>query len=370
MALIASSLLLTRSAGAQVNDAAVTATAPAAGSSLQLNVVVGPPAGGEPVANLPQSAFTVLDNGQPQPIQSFRAVSGKQAASELLLVVDSVNIRYTQLAYERQQIQKFLKQNEGQLALPTSLTLVSDTKTEITGATTDGNGLSNTLSDKVIGLRDLTRSSGFYGAEERLDISLKALHEVLAHAAATPGHKIVIWISPGWPLLSGPAVELTNRQEDGIFQEIVNLSAEIHRANVTLYSVNPLGAQESVGRTFYYEQFVKGVRKPSDASLGNLGVQVLAAQSGGLVLNSSNDTRELLQRAVADTAAEYTLTLAPSAAAPDGKNGYHSLEVRVANLPNSRLKVRTDQGFYTLPSTQPGTKPVPEITPIPGPGVR
>lgn len=312
---------------------------------LTLNVVVAP-SSGEPVANLPQSAFTVLDNGQPQAIQSFRAVSGKQAASEVLVVVDAVNIRYTQLAYARQQIEDFLKDNGGQLAFPTSLVILTDTKTETTGFTTDGNGLSGVLEQKVIGLRELTRSTGFYGAQERLDISLKAFTEVMARAGEAPGHKIVIWVSPGWPLLSGPGIDLSAKEADGIFAQAVRLSDDLHRANVTLYSVDPLGAQQSVLRTFYYENYLKGLRKPGDAQLGNLGLQVLAVQSGGLALSSSNDVRRLIEKALKDTQAEYEVTLAPETVPADGKAGYHGLEVRVTQ---PGLKARTDQSFYAQP---------------------
>ena len=319
--------------------------APAPPAPLHLNIVVAPNSG-EPVANLPQSAFTVLDNGQPQTLASFRAVSGKDVATEVLIVVDSVNIRYTQLAYARQQLADFLRQNGGQLPFPTSLLLLSDTSLEATPFTTDGNGLSKTLEDKTIGLRDLRRSSGFYGAQERLDISLKGLSQVLAKASEAKGHKIVLWMSPGWPLLSGPGVELTAKESDGIFGEIVGFSTNMHRADVTLYSIDPLGTQEGVGRTFYYEEFLKGVEKPSQAQLGNLGLQVLAVQSGGLALSSSNDVRGLFAKAMRDTTAEYQITLPPSTVAPDGDHGYHSLEVRVAQ-PN--VKARTDRGFYTQP---------------------
>ncbi len=312
---------------------------------LKLNVVVTH-ASGEPVADLPGNAFTVLEDGQPQPVSGFKAVSGKEAATAVFLVLDAVNIRYSQLSYARQQIETYLKAGGGHLQLPTSLILVSDTKTETTGLSTDGNGLSSVLENKVIGLRVLTRSAGFYGAEERLDISLKALQEVIARAGETPGHKIVIWVSPGWPLLSGPGVELSARQEQGIFNDVVRYSTALHRADVTLYSVDPLGAQEGVLRTFYYQNFLKGIRKPSEAVLGDLGLQVLAVQSGGLALNSNNDIGLLIKKATSDTHAEYQLTLPPATAPAAGNSGYHSVEVRLAD---PGLKARTDQGFYTLP---------------------
>lgn len=342
---LTSALLLTLPLSSAFGQATAQPETPPAPTRLHLNVVVMPNSG-EPVANLPQSAFTVLDNGQPRTMESFRAVSGKEAATEVLIVVDSVNIRYTQLAYARQELAKFLQGNNGHLTFPTSLILLSDTSLEATGFTTDGIGLSKTLQDKTIGLRDLRRSSGFYGAQERLDISLKGMSQVLAKASEAKGHKIIVWISPGWPLLSGPAVQLSANQANSIFQEIIGFSNEIHRADVTLYSIDPLGTQENLARTFYYEEFLKGVQKPSQAQLGNLGLQVLAVGSGGLALSSSNDVRGLLNKAMRDTTAEYQITLPPSNVAPDGDHGYHSLEVRVAQ---PGAKARTDQSFYTQP---------------------
>lgn len=314
--------------------------------AISLNVVVTPNGkGAEPVAELAQSAFTLFDNGKPQPLTSFRAVMGGTEPVKTFLVVDSININFTRLAYEREEIEKYLKAHEGQLASPTSLAIVSDTSTEATpGFTTNGNQLSQVLNDKTIGLRELRRSSGFYGAEDRLDLSLRALQNIVAQAAKLPGKKAIVWVSPGWPLLSGPNVELSGKQSQGLFNQIVAFSAQLRAAHVTLYSVDPLGASQGPLSTFYYEQFVKGVRKPSQVALGDLGLQVLAVQSGGLALSSSNDIAALLQRCADDTKASYEITyVAPPAEVP---NEYHEIQVKVAE---PQLAARTRQGYYSQP---------------------
>ena len=319
---------------------------PSTGSTLHLNVVVTPKANaGEPVANLTQGAFTVLDNGHPQPISSFRAVSGASDHVKTYLVIDGININFTRLAYEREQIDAYLKAREGRLEEPTALAVVTDTSTESTpGFTTDGHVLSTTLASKDIGLRELRRSSGFYGAEDRLGLSLRALANVVAKAATLPGRKAIIWVSPGWPYLSGPNVQLSNKQENGLFQQIVAISAQMRQANVTLYSVDPLGASEGPGRTFYYEEFLKGVRKPSQAQLGNLSLQVLATRSGGLALSSSNDVAALIQRCADDSQASYEIGY--QAPPSDAGTEYHDVQVKVAGPP---LVARTRQGYYAAP---------------------
>jgi len=71
---------------------------------------------------------------------------------------------------------------------------------------------------------------------------------------------------------------------------------------------------------------------------------VLSTQSGGLVLNASNDIKGLIDRSVADADAFYTLTL--EAAVAERPNEYHSIEVKVAT---PGLSVRTRSGYYVQP---------------------
>ena len=314
------------------------------GSAINLNAVVTT-SSGEPVPDLPQSAFTVLDNGKPQTIQSFRALTGSAEPVRVIVVADAVNIGFSRLAYERNQLEAFFHANDGRLAEPTSLAVVTDTNTEaLAGFSKDGNALAEALDNKNTGLRVLRRDSGFYGAEDRLDISLRALQSVIARAGTIPGRKIIVWVSPGWPLLSGPAVQLSGKQADGIFRDIIALSTQMRQANITLYSVDPLGAGQGVGRTFYYEEFLKGVSKTSQVEPGDLGLQVLAVQSGGLALSSSNDVTALVQRCVNDSKAFYEISYRPPPA--DAPNQYHHIEVRVAE---PHLTVRSRQGYYSEP---------------------
>ena len=299
----------------------------------------------QPVAGLAQSSFAVLDNGVVQPMRSFRAVSGQAEPVKVLIVVDAVNVGYQRVAFERQQIDRFLKANDGKLEEPTGLAIFTDTGTQIQpGFSTDGNALSALLQKQVIGLRDLRGSSGFYGAAERLDLSLKTLSQLVSHARSQPGRKFIVWISPGWPLLSGPSLVLSSKDEQRLYGEVVALSTSLREADTTLYAVNPLGAAEDPGRTFYYETFLKGVRKPSEALPGNLGLQVLALQSGGLALSSSNDVSDMLRRCFADATAFYEIAYQPPPA--DAPQAYHTIEVR---LTEPHLPARTRQSYYATP---------------------
>jgi VWFA-related protein len=125
-----------------------------------------------------------------------------------------------------------------------------------------------------------------------------------------------------------------------LFASIVDLSTRLREARVTLYSINPMISSDAT----YYQAFLKGVTKPSSVQIANLALQVIAVQSGGLALTSSNDTAAMLQQCVADTAAYYEVSFDPvPAATPDE---YHKLNVQLAK---TGLAARTRDGYYAQP---------------------
>jgi len=312
---------------------------------ITLDVVVTPKSG-PPVGDLQQQDLTVLDNKSPQTIASFRAVTGRDAPIEAILVIDTVNTDYDRISYARIQIDKFLRAEAGRLAYPIAIAVVSDKDVQILGGSfsTDGNALATALDKDEIGLRMITRSTGYYGATERLQISLHALHQLVASEAPRPKRKIMLWISPGWPLLSGPNTMLDSKEQQQIFADIVSFSNQLEQARVTLYSINPLGTNESLTQESYYKDFLKGVSKPSQVLIGDLGLQVLAVQSGGLSLNLSNDIAGALTECLADSAPYYEISfVAPPSAQRDE---YHHLEIKIDK---PELTARTRQGYYAQP---------------------
>lgn len=314
-----------------------------AGKSIELDVVVTPKAG-PPVTGLEQKDFTILDNKAPQSITSFHAYAGPDAPVEVILLIDAVNTNFQHIAYERSEIDKFLRANGGKLAHPTTLAIFTDAGVRMQGAfSTDGNALATSLDQQTVALRSINRTAGFYGATERFDLSMKALAQLGTSETAHPGRKLILWISPGWPLLTGPRVEIDGKQQQQLFNAIVQTSTGLRQDHITVYNIDPLGATENPLRTSYYEEFVKGVKKPSQVNIGNLGLQVFAVQTGGLVLTSSNDVSALLQQAFRDADAWYEISFEP---VPSEPNEYHQIEVRV-DKPG--LIARTRTGYYAQP---------------------
>jgi len=76
-----------------------------------LNVLVTDPSG-KAVTGLSQDDFTILDNGQPQKISSFRPLTGnaKDQPLHVILLLDAVNNSARNFASERKAVEKFLAQ--------------------------------------------------------------------------------------------------------------------------------------------------------------------------------------------------------------------------------------------------------------------
>jgi VWFA-related protein len=319
---------------------------------ISLDVVVTDKSG-TPIPGLKQQDFVVFDSKQQQTIVSFRAAEESKDAEpvQVILLIDGVNSGLQSVNIGRMGLEKFLRRDGGKLELPTSLVLFSDTSTQVQPRPTrDGNGLAGALQSNPSGIRAIGNSAGFYGATERLDLSLRALEGLIAFELKQPGRKLLVWMSPGWPLITGPGIDPTAKAQAWMFNAIVSFSKELRDARMTIYSIDPLGMSDALsGRTFYWQNFVKGVPFAKKVEGGNLALQVLATQSGGRVLNSSNDLDNLIASCMADARAYYTLSFdAPRA---DHANEYHAIEVKV-DKPG--LTARTRTGYYAQPYPNPG----------------
>jgi hypothetical protein len=138
---------------------------------------------------------------------------------------------------------------------------------------------------------------------------------------------------------------MLSSKQQGIFNDIVTLSDRLRQARITLYAVDPLGTDDAAGfLTFGYKQFLKPVRKAGQVQFGHLALQVLAYQSGGRILNSSNDVVGEIAACDADANAFYVLSF--DGLPGDGPNEYHALEIKI-DKPG--LAARTRSGYYAQP---------------------
>ena len=312
---------------------------------VYLDVVVTDKAGA-PVSGLELKDFTLLDNNQPGKILSFQAFGGSlQKASppvEVILLIDTVNEPFQQISITRQQIANFLLQNGGHLAEPVSLFVLTNKGVDVQHRPTyDGNGLAQDIWQLDNHLRTINRSGGFWGADERFQLSLQAFQIIADNEAKRPGRKLLIWAGSGWPLFDNPEIDFTSKEQQQNFNELVRLSTMLREARISVYSVS-LG-QPNLG-TFLYQGFLKGVQKPAKMNLPNLGLKVFAVETGGRVVGPDNDMAAQINKCVQDVGAYYTLSFDPPQT--DRANEYHDLKVLVDN---PALTARTNTGYYNQP---------------------
>lgn len=302
---------------------------------------------GHPVTGLRQSDFTLLDDKSPAPIQSFAAhTPGPASLETAILVFDTVNMGFSGDSVAREQLLNYLHSFHGALPFPMSMIVLTDKGITPIGKTSDDpKTLLAALNTQQGQLRDIGRSTGFWGAVEIEEASINSLNLLVRVMAEMPGRKLLIWVGPGWPIFDNPRVVYNDSQLHQIFSEAVGLSNQMTRAQATLYDVDPLGTWDAGSfRTFVWESFTKPIQRWDKSLPGDLALQVLAKQSGGLVLNSSNDVAGEVRTCTQDGAAWYTITFAPqSSEKPDT---WHSVQVK---LDKPGLIVRTRPGYYAQP---------------------
>jgi VWFA-related protein len=306
---------------------------------------------GKPVEGLQEKDFAVLDNKQPQKMLSFESSAGESGGEsrfgplKIFLLIDELNVSFNRIASERSQMQKFFLQNGGKLSHPVTLAFYTESGIELRkDSTNDGNALLSTYDQHVTGLRALTPVAGGDAAMEQFQRSIRALNAMAARLKQMPGRKMVIWLSPGWPIQpTGANVDLNAEQERGLFTSLLTIWNSLLQARITLYSVDPLGVDDAGGQVNYYEDFLKPVITSKRIQVANLALQVFARKTGGLVLNSSNDIAAQLNRCLADAGSYYTLEIRTGPSEHPAQ--YHAIEVKVEH----GLTARSREGYYSQP---------------------
>jgi VWFA-related protein len=330
-------------------------TSPGPDTSLgfvQLDVTVTDKSG-KPVKGLGVMDFTLLDNGQPQKIVSFRAFDGTTAKPnppvEVILVMDSINLSDAQFFEVEKSVDKFLRRNGGNLFQPVSVYLLSSEGLLVTPwPTTDGNLLATEIARKSELRPVLVNKVISYEAvpftyheksPNRNRLSLNALGMVVLAERQTPGRKLLLWLSGGWPVQSNESVAFEKS-----FDWITEFSTRMREAHIELFSLNAWTPQVQ-GQDLLYLNYLPGVKSAREANPPNMALEVLALQSGGRIVDASDGFSGEIEKLAADANAFYAITFDPPRA--DFPDEYHELNMK---LGKPELEARTRTGYYDQPS--------------------
>jgi VWFA-related protein len=299
-------------------------------------------AGGKPVSDLTPRDFTLLDNGQPVKIRTLHSsLAASELPPELIFVVDTINLSSQQLTQTESALVHFLGQNNGHLAVPCFLyRLTPDGLFSSLRSTKDG----NLLAEEVKQLRFMPTvwRSGRNGdrdplglwvnSTKRNPLSLRALGSIAIHQREIAGRKVVLWIGPGWPVLD---------TADNNFNEITELSTRLREARITLDNIN---VWLTPVPSFDYHQYLDAPRSQDDTQPANMALQVVATNTGGLVLDSSEDLDREIDRCVEQVRSFYNITFNPPHT--DAVDEFHELLIKI-DRPG--LTARTATGYYNEP---------------------
>ncbi len=355
---------------------------------------------GRPVPGLKLEDFSVRDNGQPVENLKLGAAENESGSepTEIVFMIDALSSNFEEIARAKKQISLLLEKNGGQLAHRVSIVwlamgppknasnapVAADAKTlvrpvdnrqaslRVILSSKDGQELGRELGKSEIVPSGILDAQGRQGNEQRARLSLQALDVVASAEMDRPGRKVVIWISPGWPLL----LQSDQCSRDELFDFVVYLNTQLGRARMTLFAVDPLGVTGAMNefQSSYsamgigsespqsgirgyspqtsgsasgqgsYSSSAKVPRSVKQVEPEDVALPVLALQSGGRALSQSNDLGAELAASVAVADTFYTLSYdAPAAKKP---NEYHALEVRVAR---HGLSVKNRAGYYAQP---------------------
>ena len=359
---------------------------------------------GAPVRGLGKSDFTLLENGAERKIAVFEEVQTtavrprrpslpagvfsnylvRESAPRrvTIIVMDSINTRFNDKSYARDQILKFLGETAASNEPIALLQLQRGGVRVIHDFTTDPAVLAKALrrftegaapqagSEQEIVDPDVAAETGQFGdmmreaelnfvAFERLfaaRLTLDGMQAIARAYAAIPGRKSLIWASGGFPFsiddltraLSGGVGAATSSLFD-ILPYYEKTWQALNDANMALYPVDVRGLVvlgADVSRRSSGSGLQSAYRREAWMHHETLATFAeFADMTGGKAYYNTNDLVHAFRAAVDDSASYYMLGfyLAPD----DRKPGWRKLQVKVKQ---AHVQVRTRSGFYVLPA--------------------
>jgi len=318
---------------------------------------------GQPVPGLSKSDFEVSEDNESQEIASFEehslqnanasagtgATQSAQTTAQTIILIDEMNTKYTDLAYARYCMRKLLQKNGGQLSQTTALmALTNKGLIVLHEATRDGNAVWSALDHHRPDL-PWRLQGGVYGASERINLSLGALEQIAVAFADSPVRRSIVWISPGFPILSGARLDQNSQRK--LFFAIRRLSLDLLHARLTIYTVDPRGLIADSGdvtaQTFYAgSEYLSNNPK---LDFRDMVLEQFSSETGGKSFWGRNDVDAEVARSMNEEANYYTLTYYPANQSLDGK--YRKISIKM----NRRdLKARTRSGYFPVAETPLG----------------
>ena len=326
---------------------------------------------GKSITGLKKEDFIIEDNGVRQDVRLFltettppsttpsadsssqTAMPGKRVftnsseqpiavSHSTILLIDKINTDWSDLAYARLELLKFLRQ----LPATEPMALYIADSTHLSAVAELGSHAGDILErltsrhDPITSLLG-TEPSQMSSAEDICRRSLQAMRAVASHLAPVPGRKSVIWISAGFSM--GDPSKGTSCY--GVAQVA---GQSLNAANVAIYSVDAPGLVAPYGDAAQPPEPYAGLSgayqfavRQQSFTRSIIGRQAslldLAGRTGGRAFLNANDLLGAIRTAVADPDGSYRLGFYPDVR---GDGQFHRITLKIPERPEVHLRYR------------------------------
>lgn len=337
---------------------------------------------GNPVNNLTRDDFTILEDKVPQRVRYFELPSEHHMPDEdqgkmvvhssadlkkignapiTLLVLDETNTAFTDEAYARYCMNKYLDRQPVVMPQPTTLLVATDTHFNvIQDFTQDREALRTAVKKHMPELPMSMMRSGANssGAAERMSHTLGALYQIAKASGGVAGRKTIIWVGAGFP--SFDVEQMSAPVADAVQSAMKRITQTLLESHVTLFTIDPtvnitsVNPMETPEDLQYAEDQSDG--QPYD---DQIKFSTLAPATGGTALFSRNDIDKEVETAIQQGANFYTLSYSPTNRSAD-TNVYRKIRVV---MKNPEWTAVTRDGYFPRVSDTANPFDKPDATP-------
>jgi VWFA-related protein len=392
-------------AGQPGANTAQTTTLRVSSRLVLVNVVVHDKSG-MPVKDLTVQNFTVLDQGRPQTIGKFMAVSAPPTAASSMpplpfntftnrieqrtgetttatvILLDALNTEFSDGAYVRGQVVRFLKELR-----PTDHVALYGLGRHVYVLhefTQDQASLLKALDNYQPGtgldvgvFPDLQSPAGFsepnfntvfsdvdelartFNTAQRATATAAALEEIADHLKGFPGRKNLIWVSSGFPTLVGLDAQhpgmVEGYEPQSHYGEVVQAIQALNESSIAVYPIDAHGL--TTRSDFSGAASAPGSPtglNPLEGTSGSANVStmgMIATRTGGKLFYETNNITGALRSAIDDSEVYYTLGYYPDHGKWDGS--FREIKVKV-DRPG--VQVRARSGYFAVRDERPNSK--------------
>lgn len=311
---------------------------------------------GHPVVKgLSKDDFTITDDKKPERIFSFEppeshttdsyetsgnGYSGISASKPpvTIFVLDLLDSSFSDFAYIRYTVRKYLAAQPAQLKSPAELMVLGNQSLEMVQGFTQSKAELLYALDHVPQALPYKEMHGFVA--ERFAQSIDALQQVALQNKGVPGRKNIIWVGHG-----GPSLLLIGRpdpQRDMLNRYVHDTTNMLVDSRVSLFLIYP-GLEIGGGGFNWSELSANAEIGDDDPFSGDINFGVFVNETGGKLFYDRNDVSNEIKQSEELGSKYYTLTYQPQAADADGKFRHIQVTLRDPNL-----RALTKEGYFSL----------------------